>query len=575
MGSRRLRTALLALLLGCGPADSPPPAAPAPVAPGPAGPPPAGPAPSAAVVPGTVDLDRAPPTEEVRTAAAAPCAGCDIVVISVCSLRRDHVGAYGVIDGLTPTIDRLAAESVRFDTAYAGSNFTLASLTALLTGRFGSSTGVVGWGKGLGDGVPTLPEVLGFYGYRTGAFTVDAASGLRPDYGLDRGFQRMRVVPPPRGTPDGRHGTTGDTAPGASAAPAAAWIGEQPKDRPIFAFFHSRTAHFPFVVSDEGADDDPTGVVRAFWEEGQGGGGGAGMPGRVGGNQRSGLLGSANDDATRLTRRAGDAGVAIWRREYAKAVARMDADVAVILDAVAARGRADRTVVVLVADHGEALDDNGELLHGGSYFDAVVHVPLLVRAPGIAPGSSAALVGHVDVLPTLLDLVGVQPPALLDGVSMRPLLERTGEQIRSTTLVEGSATNAFGGDVPGAVISPPWALLHQSFPCTRDAMPEGNPPLPGEAPAPGAPPMPGPGRPGSPPTLRKCLFNLDADPGEKTDLADAHPEQVQALLGRWQGYREAVAGRAVPRELQLDPAFVELLQRTGYDFQNEPKAEPR
>jgi hypothetical protein len=106
-------------------------------------------------------------------------------------------------------------------------------------------------------------------------------------------------------------------------------------------------------------------------------------------------------------------------------------------------------------------------------------------------------------------------------------------------------------------------------------MPEGNPPLPGEAPAPGAPPMPGPGRPGSPPTLRKCLFNLDADPGEKTDLADAHPEQVQALLGRWQGYREAVAGRAVPRELQLDPAFVELLQRTGYDFQNEPKAEPR
>ena len=217
MGSRRLRTALLALVLGCGPADSPPPAAPAPVAPGPAGPPPAGPAPSAAVVPGTVDLDRAPPTEEVRTAAAAPCAGCDIVVISVCSLRRDHVGAYGVIDGLTPSIDRLAAESVRFDTAYAGSNFTLASLTALLTGRFGSSTGVVGWGKGLGDGVPTLPEVLGFYGYRTGAFTVDAASGLRPDYGLDRGFQRMRVVPPPPGTPDGRHTGTGSASPGASA----------------------------------------------------------------------------------------------------------------------------------------------------------------------------------------------------------------------------------------------------------------------------------------------------------------------------------------------------------------------
>ena len=101
---------------------------------------------------GTVDLSQ-PATVATSTAGQAHCQGCDIIVISICSLRRDHVGAYGEWPGqsLTPAIDSIAAEGFRFDQAYATSNFTLASLTSMFTGRFGSSTGVLRWGTGLGE----------------------------------------------------------------------------------------------------------------------------------------------------------------------------------------------------------------------------------------------------------------------------------------------------------------------------------------------------------------------------------------------------------------------------------------
>ncbi len=568
--SRVVLSVLLAA--ACATEPAPPSMPPGPAAP--PNPPPGPPAADNTVRPGTVDLDRQPPTDVVGVSAAASCSGCDVIVISLCSLRRDHVGAYGAIEGLTPSIDRIAAEGVRFDSAYSASNFTLSALTAELTGRFGSSTGVLGWGKGLGTGVPTLPEVLGLYGYRTGAFTIDAASGLRPDYGLDRGFQRMVVIAPPRDTPDGRHGTGEVGSGGASAAPAVGWIAAQPADRPIFALFHSRTAHFPFVITDEGTAEDPTGVLGALWAEGKGGTARVAMPGMAGGNAFGGLVGGGGDDATRLTRQAGTAGVAIWRREYAKAVARMDRDVAALYAALEARGRLDRTVIIVVADHGESLDDNGELLHGGSYFDDAVHVPLVVRVPGVRAGATDALVSQVDLLPTILELVGATPPATIDGVSMRPLLTDPSAVIRSTTLVEGGATSTVGGEPAGAVISPPWALLHQSFPCSRADMPEAGMVAPGAGAPPPPPPPPGSGHAGGhvlgPPVLYNCLFDIRADPEQKRDVAAANPEVVSGLLARWQGYREAVAGRSVARELQLDPAFIELLRRTGYDFSQPP-----
>ncbi len=470
--------------------------------------------------------------------AAARCEGCDVVLITVCSLRQDHVGAYGVYPGLTPRIDALAASGVRFTRAYAASNFTLAGLTALLTGRFGSSTGVTGWDKGLVADIPTLPEVLGHYGYATAAFTIDAPSGFRPDYGLQRGFARMEIVPPPRDTPDGRS-AGGPVGPGGdSARPVAAWLAEQPADKPVFAMFHTRTAHFPFVLEPPAPGTDPTGVLQGLWEAGTNATAAGPLPGTAGGTAQRGVVALPGEDPLQaLMRAAGADGDAAWRAAYAASVARMDLDVGVVLDAVAKRGRP--TVVALVADHGESLNDHGELLHGDAYWDSVTRVPLVLSVPGVDPAAVDALVSHVDLAPTLLALVGAVPPANIDGTSLLPLLDgETG--VRGTTLVEGGVAWREGGVPRGAVIAPPWALLRQDRGCN------------------GGEPARGPGEPGT------CLYDLDADPAQATNVARAHPDVVKELLGRWDAFRAARAGQA--RQLELDPAYVEELRRTGYDF---------
>ncbi len=489
---------------------------------------------------GEVDLTRAPPADArpapVDTPNGALCAGCDVVLITVCSLRRDHVGAFGSPLGLTPTLDRVAAGGMRFDAAYAASNFTLPSLTSLFTGQFPSTTGVLNWDRGIGADVPVLAEVLGYYGYATGAFTIDAPSGFRAEFGLDRGFQRMRVSTPPNGTPDGRH-TAAASGQGPSAARnAAEWIAAQRSDKPIFVAYHDRNAHYPYVVSPvtEGpTGDDPTGVRKALWEEGLAAGG------------QGQLIGQ--DPVVSAVRSAGAAGAAEWRRTYAEAVARMDTGLGEVIAAVDARGRRDRTVLVVVADHGESLDDHGELLHGISYFEPVIHVPLLIDAPGVAPGSATrALASHVDLFPTLAELVGAAAPAGIDGVSLVPVLRGEAASVRLTTIVEGGVMLDRPESLRGALLSPPWSLLIQP----PASVLSGGPPQPGT-------------RPGQ---LETTLYDLARDPLQTTDVASANSALVTGLTARWEGFRAARAGRAVPTELTHDPAFIELLQRTGYDF---------
>ncbi len=176
-------------------------------------------------------------------------------------------------------------------------------------------------------------------------------------------------------------------------------------------------------------------------------------------------------------------------------------------------------------------------------------MPLIVAVPGVAPSVSSGLVSHVDLLPTVLELVGAAPPAGIDGVSAAPLI--AGEaQVRGTVLVEGGVGARRDDATPrGAVITPRWSLLRQDWGCGG-----------AERPRPGGPP----------PKARTCLYDLQADPRQAHDVADEHPEVVEDLLARWDGFREARAGSSVAEELRLDPEFVALLQASGYDFRADP-----
>lgn len=497
----------------------------------------------------TVTNDAPEATESADTVALCP--GCDLVVITVCSLRRDYVGIYGENAGLTPAIDSIAEGGFHFSRAYAASNFTLAGLTAVLTGRFGSSTGVTGWDKGLTKDIPTLPEVLGHYGYRTAAFTIDAPSGFRPDYGLDRGFQHMEIVQPPRDTPDGRN-RSGEPGPGgASADQVVTWLETTPTDKPIFAMFHSRSAHFPFVITDKGAAEDVTGIRQMLWDAGntQATAPGQAMPGMAGGTGQEGVVQMQGPDPLQVqVSKVGEPAVAVWRQTYAESVARMDIDVKRVLEAIDKRGRKDKTVLLLVADHGESLYDHLELLHGDAYFDSVVNVPMLMRVPGLEGRKEVipALVSHTDIMPTVLELLGAKAPADIDGASMVPLLRGKKDSVRVTALIEGGVAKQAAGVPRGAVISLPHTLLRQERGC-------GGPP--------GSDP---PRKPGEPAT---CLFNIATDPAQSVNLARTSADVVTDLLGRWDAFRAAKATDG--QQLNLSPEAIKELQRTGYDFRTQ------
>ena len=496
------------------------------------------------VLPGAGVYKNEKPSDTSFVSEAAVCAGCDVVLITVCSLRKDHLGVYGHPGNPSPAIDGIAKAGVRFERAYAASNFTLASLTGVLTGRYGSATGVTGWDKGLTADVPTLPGILGIYGYTTAGFTTDAPSGFRPDYGLDRGFQHMEITPPPRNSPDGRfRGGRKETA-GTAAQPAVDWLASQSLESPVFMMLHTRTAHFPFVVDPPEEGADPTGVRQLLWEAGQSeavGRANQAMPGMAGGTAQEGIVEIQREDPLQTAvNRQGSAAVDVWKAAYLEAVTLMDKDVERVLDAIAQRGRP--TVLVLVADHGESLNDHGELLHGDAFFDGVVNVPLVVSIPGVgATGSSrTALVSQVDILPTILDAVGAVPPAGIDGSSLIPLMRGSDQTPHVVVLSEGGVAKQEGDRLPGAVFSEQWTLLKQRRGCGTAGsglMDQGMP---------------------------MCLYNVDDDPGQNRNVAASNRAVAADLLERWNGYR-AAHGR-IGQARTLSPAFIEELQRSGYDF---------
>ena len=507
---------------------------------------PAGAAQPGMVQPGAGVFGADAPSEIKDVQSGAACPGCDVVLITVCSLRKDHLGAYGYDADVSPAIDALAERGVRYERAYSASNFTLASLTAVLTGRYGSATGVTGWDKGLTVDVPTLAEVMGIYGYQTAAFTTDAPSGFRPDYGLDRGFQHMEITPPPRNSPDGRFRGGEKEPTGAAARPASEWL-IAADDKPAFLMLHTRTAHFPFVVDPPGEGEDPTGMRQLLWEAGQAEAVGRedqAMPGMAGGTAQEGVVEIVRQDPLQVrVNQVGAPASKVWRETYAEAVRLMDDDVATLMEAVSQRGRP--TMVVLVADHGESLNDHGELLHGDAFFDGVINVPLIIAMPGQKdPGRTLNMVvSQTDILPTILEAVGASVPAGIDGVSLMPSIGGDESPVHAVVLSEGGVAKLEDGVLPGAVITDPWILLKQRRGCGlsrtpgRGLMDEGMP---------------------------VCLFNHETDPGQLRSVAGSESKIAGDLLTRWRNFRTA-HGRVGERKT-LSPAFIEELQRSGYDF---------
>jgi arylsulfatase A-like enzyme/Tfp pilus assembly protein PilF len=283
-----------------------------------------------------------------------------IVLVSVDTLRADHVGCYGAADARTPHIDTVAARGVRFAAAFSPTPLTLPAHATLLTGRDPAGHGVRHNSiHRLAPGVPTLAERLAAAGFATAA--VVGARVLERRFGLDRGFSHYDDLV--EGRPHGPIGYAERSAEAVVDA-ALAWLANAP-DR-FFLWVHLYDPHRPY--------EPPPGFASAF-----------------------------------------------TTRPYDGEIAFADAQIGRLLAAIDARWGDAGLLVVATADHGESLGEHGELTHGYSLYDATQRVPLVMRGPGVPGGRTLeAPVSLADVAPTILALAGAAPLDDASGVDLAP-----------------------------------------------------------------------------------------------------------------------------------------------------------
>ncbi|MBW2314813.1 MAG: sulfatase [Deltaproteobacteria bacterium] len=311
----------------------------------------------------------------------------DLVLISVDTLRPDHLGAYGYPRGTTPHIDALAGESVRFDTAIAQAPSTLPSHASILSSLPPSRHGALyATRHGLPDHIVTVAEVLRDAGYRAVAFV--GGGQLAPVFNLGQGFEVYR--------------DEGKSLSGQVEA-AFGWLDRAKPTVPVFMFLHTYEVHHPYRPLPEYMDPldiDYTGDLPDHIE--------VDLLRRVNGLEGPPLELDAADLQHVIN--AYDAGIAL-----------MDLGVRDLVDRLRERGRYEDAAIIFTSDHGEEFGEHGRVgWHSHALYDHQLRVPLLLRLPRAhrAGAKIAAQVRSIDIAPTLLELAGVPAPDAFEGHSL-------------------------------------------------------------------------------------------------------------------------------------------------------------
>jgi arylsulfatase A-like enzyme len=327
----------------------------------------------------------------------------DVVLIVIDTLRFDRLGTNGYARPVSPHIDRLAAESVVFDQARAVASWTRPTVASILTGFSPRRHGALRYDEGLRP-VSTLATRLALAGYRTAAVV---ANPFLEKAGFERGFQSFENLSKghAEAAAGGHDGPVGWHVPGGFVTRAA--LASLPEEPGSFLYVHYLDPHDPYRPSEEARER----LVRPY------GGLADGSMGYVRGRLLS--RGEHADAAT----------IRYLNDLYDAEVRTVDAAVGTLLDALRDAGRYDRAWIVLTGDHGEEFHDHGGWLHSYTLYEEQLRVPLIVKPPAsldIRPGRRDALVSQIDIVPTLLDGLGLadagDPADRPEGRSLLPLL---------------------------------------------------------------------------------------------------------------------------------------------------------
>ncbi|MDP2660288.1 MAG: sulfatase [Dehalococcoidia bacterium] len=367
------------------------------------------------------------PTSSSRRANAGP----NILFITIDALSAKHIASYGNPGIKTPTMDRLASAGVKFSMQINAFSQTNPSLASIFTSTYPAAHKVRAQGLDrLGDSLPTLASILADYGYETAA--IYASKALDPETsGLDHGFRVYRpvYVPVPGQVDpwrlfDGKANITTDAA--------LSWFRERP-DTPFFLWVHYQDPHYPYTppppfdtMYDECSECD------------------------TGGFETIDKIGAGQSLSPRS--------VAHVTALYEGEVSFADQELGRLLDGMSRARHMDDTIVVLTADEGQSLNDNGVWFHPNILYNTVIRAPLIISRPGSVPQGTEidSVTRGIDIMPTILEMAGIPTPQHAEGRSLWTLM--TGRE-------DGADRVAFTqslDDLSLAVVTRGWKLIRDN-----------------------------------------------------------------------------------------------------------------
>jgi uncharacterized protein (TIRG00374 family) len=460
----------------------------------------------------------------------APAQAGPVIVLVVDTLRADHLPAYGYEEGHTPNLDAFAREAVRFERAYANASWTRPSFATILTGSYVSRHQTMSKSASLPEALVTLPEALAQAGFVTAGVVTNY--NVAPFFRFDQGFDRYRYLEPAfvlgandtaakllfiqfaRQQIEKVEERMSGPQPGRAYRDAAevnraiaAELDRMPQDRPFFLFAGYMDPHDPYFPHA----DTPRG--------------------NVGGVAFSRAANQTPDPAVAPRLRAlYDGEITYWDRHFGA-----------LLDDLRRRGLYDRATIIVTSDHGEEFGEHGGFWHGTTLYDEQVHVPLFVKLPMGQFGGTTRRewVQHVDLMPTILRLSGVESPA---GVQGHDVFDR------SVSRDEVFAEESHEGNVLRSL-----RVRRGASELKLITANEGNPR-------------------GLETTE---LYRVDIDPRERVNLADELPWEREHVAGRLVGAGDrASAGRVEREDVALRGEDAARLRALGYAGGGEAEESP-
>ena len=386
-----------------------------------------------------------------------------VVLISIDTLRADHLSAYGYELPTSPFMDEVAAGGVLFENAVSSAPWTLPAHASIMTGLDPSTHRAVDGSEGIAGDVTMAAEMFQDAGYATGGFVASWFVSRR--YGFDRGFDHFD---------DFQRTVQNNTKDKIIATPvidaAGSWLREHGQD-PFFLFVHLYDVHFNY---------DPPAEHAALFDTGY-----AGL------REHYKKYSYYPDHPLPPALLAQE--VALYDAE----IHFVDAELRRLNGVLAEMDLADDVLMIITSDHGEEFFERGSWGHAHTLYEEVIHVPLIVKGPGIAgarrwPGQ----VRGVDILPTLMEAFSLADPVRLAGISLWPLLKEgmdhqmmDGAPAPSGSRPAFMETSRFGSNVIGVRRDDWKAILDLEH-------------------------------------GREHLFDLSQDPGEEHNLAAARPARM-------------------------------------------------